>query len=407
LPKDLSVILVWLDGGPPQHETYDPKPDAPVEFRGPLRAMSTCVPGIQISEVLPCHARLMDRMTIIRSMHHNTGDHFTGAHWMLTGYGGPSGANTNPRNPSMGSIIAKLRGARAPDIPPYVSLPTTHSVGLVPGYHGASYLGVAHNPFAADGDPNSESYQVPNLSLPAEVTSGRASSRQTLLNTLDQIPRDVDASGLIDGFDRFHQDAFDLVTSPAARAAFDISREEPRLRDRYGRHTWGQSALTARRLIEAGVRFVTLVFSGWDLHSSLERATRANLPIVDNAVGSLVEDLELRGMLDSTLVIVMGEFGRTPRMNKTGVPGADPIPGRDHWGKVMSVLLAGGGVPGGQLIGASNSRGEVPRDRPVRPQDLIVTLYQRLGIDPQTSFLDRAGRPISIGSTGQPIAELG
>jgi uncharacterized protein (DUF1501 family) len=210
----------------------------------------------------------------------------------------------------------------------------------------------------------------------------------------------------MDGLDRFGQQAYAMVSGPAARAAFDLSKESPRLRDRYGRHTWGQSALLARRLVEAGVRFVTLTYGGWDFHSSLHNGMKSVLPVLDNAVGSLVEDLEARGLLDRTIVIVMGEFGRTPRMNTGGVPGSDPVPGRDHWGEVMSVLVAGGGLTGGRVIGASNPRGEVPKDRPVTPQDLIVTLYRRLGIDPDTAFVNRAGRPIPIGSTGRVIEEL-
>lgn len=404
--RDLSVILVWLDGGPPQHETYDPKPDAPAEFRGPLKPMSTAVPGVQISELLPYHARLMDKLSIIRSMHHNNGDHFAAAHWMLTGYLGSNAANLAPQYPSAGSIIAKLKGAKTPAMPAYVGLPNTHSVGLVPGYHGAAYLGVGYNPFSADGDPNSDGYQVPNLAPPAGIDTMRIDSRRGLLNSFDSARRDVDASGLMDGLDRFTQDAFSLVTSPAARAAFDIRKESPHLRDRYGRHQWGQSALLARRLVEAGVRFVTLTYSGWDYHSSLERGMKNVLPVLDNAVGSLVDDLHVRGMLDSTVVIVMGEFGRTPRMNTTGVPGADPVPGRDHWGEVMSVLVAGGGFAGGRVIGSSNARGEVPKDRPVTPQDFLATLYRQLGIDPETKFVNRAGRPVSIGSTGQVITEL-
>ncbi len=404
--RDLSVILVWLDGGPPQHETYDPKPDAPAEFRGPLKPMSTNVPGIQVSELLPYHARLMDKMAIIRSMHHNNGDHFAAAHWMLTGYLGSNAVNLAPQYPSAGSIITKLKGARKPGMPAYVGLPNTHSVGLVPGYHGGAYLGVAHNPFSADGDPNNDGYQVANLAPPAGVNPVRIDGRRGLLASFDNARRDVDASGLMDGLDRFTQDAFSLVTSPAAREAFDIRREEPRLRDRYGRHQWGQSALMARRLVEAGVRFVTLTFSGWDFHSSLERGMKTVLPILDNAIGSLVEDLQLRGLLDSTVVIVMGEFGRTPRLNTGGVPGADPVPGRDHWGEVMSVLVAGGGFAQGRVIGSSNARGEIPRDRPVTPQDFLVTLYRQMGIDPETKFVNRNGRPVSIGSTGQPIEEL-
>jgi hypothetical protein len=405
-PPEKSVILIWLDGGPPQHETYDPKPDAPVEFRGPLKPMATCLPGVQVSELLPGHARLMDKMTILRSMHHGTGDHFSGAHRMLTGYPGASGADLPARHPSAGSIIAKLKGPKAAGMPPYVGLPNTHSVGLVPGYHGACYLGVAYNPFSADGDPNSDAYQVPNLGLPAGMTPDRFGDRNGLLHAFDHARRDADASGLMDGLDRFTQDAYAMVTSPAARAAFDIRKESPRLRDRYGRHQWGQSALMARRLVEAGVRFVTVTYSGWDWHSSLESGMKRVLPVLDAAVSSLVEDLHQRGLLESTAVMVMGEFGRTPRMNTTGVPGSDPVPGRDHWGDVMSVLVAGGGFAAGRVVGASNARGEVPRECPVTPPDLLVTLYHLLGIDPETSFPDRAGRPTTIGGTGKVVPEL-
>jgi uncharacterized protein (DUF1501 family) len=210
----------------------------------------------------------------------------------------------------------------------------------------------------------------------------------------------------MNGLDRFGQQAFEMVSGPAARAAFDLSKEDPRLRDRYVRHQWGQSALLARRLVEAGVRFVTLTFGGWDFHSSLDSGMKRVLPILDGAVGSLVEDLDRRGMLEKTMVLVMGEFGRTPRMNTGGVPGVDAVPGRDHWGELMSVLVAGGGVQGGQVIGASNSKGEIPKDRPIRPEDLAVTLYRKLGIDPDTAFPNLAGRPISIGSTGQAISEM-
>jgi hypothetical protein len=377
-----------------------------VEFRGPLKAIDTRVPGVQVSELLPYHARLMDKMSIIRSMHHDNGDHYAAAHWMLTGYLGSNASDLAPQYPSVGSIVAKLKGAKRPGMPAYVGLPHTHSVGLVPGYHGGAYLGVACNPFVADGDPNSEGYQVPNLVLPGGVDRSRLGERRSLLASFDTARRDADLSGLMDGLDRFGQQAFEMVTGPAAREAFDLRKEEPRLRDRYGRHTWGQSALLARRLVEAGVRFVTLTYSGWDMHSSIDRAVRSAVPVVDNAVGSLVDDLALRGMLEKTIVLVMGEFGRTPRMNTGGVPGSDPVPGRDHWGEVMSVLVAGGGFASGRAIGSSNARGEYPKDRPITPQDLIVTLYRRLGLDPETSFQNRAGRPISIGSNGRVIEEL-
>ncbi len=403
---DRSVILIWLDGGPPQHETYDPKPEAPAEFRGPLKAISTAVPGVQVSELLPEHARLLDKMSIIRSMYHDNGDHFAAAHWMLTGYLGSNAVNLPPQYPSAASIITKLMGARKPGIPAYVGVPVTHSVGLVPGYHGGAYLGVGFNPFVAGGDPNSESYQVPNLGLPAGVDGSRAQGRRGLLGAFDGARRDVDSSGLMEGLDQFDREAFSIVLGQEARRAFDLSQEDPRLRDRYGRHEWCQSTLLARRLVEAGVRFVTLTFGGWDFHSSLEPGMKRVLPLIDSAIGSLIEDLEDRGLLDSTIVMVMGEFGRTPRLNTTGVPGVDPVPGRDHWGNVMSVLAAGGGFARGRIVGSSNAKGEVPKDRPVRPQDLLVTLYRQLGIDPETSFTNRAGRPISIGSDGEVIHEL-
>jgi hypothetical protein len=405
-PDDRSVILIWLDGGPPQHETYDPKPDAPSEFRGPLGSIESKIPGVRVSELLPRHAALMDRMSIIRSMYHDNGDHFAAAHWMLTGYLGSNAADLPAQYPSAASIIAKLKGAKQSGIPAYVGLPNTHSVGLVPGYHGAAYLGVAYNPFSADGDPNQDSYQVPNLSLPTGVETNRVGDRRTLLGAFDRARRDVDASGLMSGLDRFDQEAFNLVLSERARQAFDLKKEDPRLRDRYGRHQWGQSALLARRLVEAGVRFVTLTFGGWDYHSSLENGMKNVLPVLDRAVGGLIADLDERRLLDSTMVLVMGEFGRTPRMNTTGVPGVDPVPGRDHWGNVMSVLIGGGGLAGGRVVGASNSRGEIPKDRPVRPQDLTATLYHQLGLSLDTTFSNLAGRPVTIGSNGQVISEL-
>jgi hypothetical protein len=398
-PDDLSVILVWLEGGPPHHETYDPKPAAPSEFRGPLGAINTAVPGIQVSELMPYHARMMDKMSIIRSLYHNNGDHVAAQHWMLTGFLGSSAADMAPQYPSAGSVIAKLKGAKKPGIPAYVSLLRHYfSGGAYIGFHGAAYLGVAYNPFAADGDTNRDNYNVPNLALPTGIDRGRLDGRRGLLQSFDTARRDADASGLMDGLDRFGQEAFNMVTSPAASTAFDLKKEPPRLRDRYGRHPWGQSALLARRLVEAGVRFVTLEFGGWDLHAEIEKGVRNSVPILDAAVGSLVDDLDQRGMLEKTIVIVMGEFGRTPRMN--------PTAGRDHWGECMSVLVAGGGMASGRVIGASGARGEYPQERPLTPQDLIVTLYHRLGIDPEIAFTNRSGRPIPIGSNGQVIDEL-
>ncbi len=400
------MILIWLDGGPPQHETYDPKPDAPAEYRGPLKPISTRLPGVQVSELLPRHAGIMDKVSLIRSLHHDNGDHYAAAHWMLTGYLGSNAINMAPQYPSAGSIVARLKGPRKPGIPPYVGLPHTHSVGIVPGYHGAAYLGSTYNPFIADGNPASEKYQVPNLSFPAGVDGARLETRRGLIAAFGRARRALDASPLVENFDRFEQEALSMVLGPGARRAFDLSKEDPRLRDRYSRHQSAQSALLARRLVEAGVRFVTLTFGGWDFHSSLEKGMHRVLPVLDATVATLVEDLDRRGLLDSTMVIVMGEFGRTPRMNKRGVPGSDPVPGRDHWGKVMSVLIAGGGIRGGRVIGSSNARGEYPRSHPLRPQDLMATLYHQLGIDPETTFANRAGQPIKIVSSGEVIRDL-
>jgi hypothetical protein len=263
---------------------------------------------------------------------------------------------------------------------------------------------VACNPFGVKGDPASKQYGVPNLTLPDGLTSSRLERRKALLTAFDHARRDVDQSGLMDGLDRFAREAFAMISGPSARAAFDISAEDPRLRDRYGRNRWGQSALLARRLIEAGTRFVTLNFDGWDMHSSLEKGVRRNVPMLDSAVASLVDDLDHRGMLDSTMVVVMGEFGRTPRIGK-GLP-QDPVPGRDHWGEVMSVLMTGGGLARGRVVGSSNAKGEIPKDRPTRPIDVWATVYHQLGLDLQTSFRNPSGRPIAIAGEGTPIAEL-
>lgn len=396
--RDLSIVLVWLDGGPTHFETYDPKPEAPAEFRGPLKAIDTAAPGLQVSELLPYHARLMDKMSVIRSMHHDNGDHFAAAHWMLTGFNGSNAVNRAPQYPSAGSIITHELGAKCSGVPAYVGLPRTHSIGLAPGYHGAAYLGVAYNPFSVDGDPNRPNFRVPNLSLPEGMGVDRLDDRRGLRAAFDQIRTETDASGLLEGLDRFDQQAYELITGEQTRRAFDLAEEDPRTRDRYGRDQWGQSALVARRLVEAGSRFVTLTFGGWDHHSQIEEGMKRVLPRLDGAVGGLVDDLDQRGLLDSTLVLVMGEFGRTPRVNGTA--------GRDHWGNVMSVLVAGGGVAGGRAIGASNAKGETPQDLPLTPQDLCVTLYDRLGIDPRTTFVNHAGRPIPIGSDGQVIPGL-
>jgi Protein of unknown function (DUF1501) len=396
--KDTAVILVWLDGGPTHIDMYDPKPAAPAEYRGPLKAVNTNVPGIDICELMPEQARVADKLAVVRSLYHTTGDHFAGAHWMLTGYLGSNAANLDPMYPSAGSVAARLRGANRPGLPAYVAVPVAASVGLIPGYNSAAYLGTSYNPFQTGGDPNAPNFSVQNLTLPGGTTLAQLEDRRQLLGSFDTLRRDVDRSGTLDSMDRFQREAYDMISGPAARQAFDLSREDPRLRDRYGRHTWGQSTLLARRLVEAGVTFVTVHMGGWDDHAQIEAAMKNKLPIYDRALAALVTDLSERGLYERVAICVCGEFGRTPRVN----PGA----GRDHWGQAGFCILGGGGLKTGVVVGSTNDKGEMPRDRPVTPEDMLATLYQVLGIDTTTTFSDRIGRPHPVLPSGTAIAEL-
>ena len=393
-----AVICFWLDGGPTQHETFDPKPLAPSEYRGPLDSVDTAIPGVQISGCLPRTAQLLDRVSLIRSVHHNNGDHFAAAHWMWTGYHGSSAASLDPMYPGIGAVTAKHHGANRPGMPAYVALPYAMTVGRRPGYQSSAFLGVSYNPFDAGSDPNSPRFQVQNLDLPTGVDRTRAESRTTLLGALDRVRREVDQSGLMDGMDHFNTEAMDLVTGAEAARAFQIDQENPRLRDRYGRNTVGQSALLARRLVEAGVSFVSVHSGGWDNHGGIENAMKSHGPRTDAALSSLLSDLEQRGMLDDVMVLVMGEFGRTPKINGSV--------GRDHWGNVMSVLLGGGGIRPGQVVGASDATGAYPKERAVKPAHVLHTIYRQLGIDPGWTNLNRAGRPIYILDEGEPLQEL-
>ncbi len=407
--KQNSVILIWLDGGPSHHDTYDPKPEAPTEYAGIWRPINTCVPGMDITEMFPLQARVADRFSVLRSVHHNTGDHFTGGHWMLTGRGGVSGAMTAGKYPFFGSVATKLSGPRHPGMPPLVGVPYGMSIGLRPGYFGGNYLGVQHNPFEVGSDPNSDRFQVKNLSLPRDLSVKRLEDRRALQSSFDTLRREADQTGMLAAMDRFDLQAFDMVSGERARKAFDISSEDPKLRDRYGRNSWGQSVLLARRLVEAGTTFVSCHFGGWDSHWNHQGTMERHLPKVDMAVSSLFEDLELRGMLGNVLVMVMGEFGRTPKMNDGG-NGGPPLskgtPGRDHWGNAMSVLMGGGGIKGGLVVGSTNRLGEVPQDRPLRPGDIHHTVFKVLGVDPHVSFINHAGRPVPGVDHGEVISEL-
>jgi len=407
--KDTSVILLWLDGGPSHMDMYDMKPNAPAEYRGIWSPIQTNVPGIEVTELYPLQAKIADKFSIVRSLHHDTGDHFTGGHWMLTGRGGASGADSTPRFPFFGSYATQVLGPRKSGMPANVAIPYAMSIGIRPGYFGGHFLGSEANPFETEGDPNSDNFRVQNISMLDNLTLDRLENRRQLLTQIDRLQRDVDRSGMVDAMDRFDLDAYQLVTGPSARQAFDLSSEDPKLRDRYGRTSWGQSTLLARRLVEAGVTFVTCHFGGWDHHWDLKQGYDNYLPQIDQLVYALFTDLTERGLYDRVLVVLCGEFSRTPRMNDGGNGGAPMsmgTPGRDHWGNATFCLLGGGGVRGGQIVGSTNRLGEVPQDRPLRVGDLHHTIYHVLGFDPNTHFLDHSGRPIPAVDHGAVIEEL-
>jgi len=407
--KDTAVIMLWLDGGPGHMDMYDMKPEAPAEYRGIWNPIRTNVPGMEISELFPRQAKIADKFSIIRSLHHDTGDHFTGAHYMLTSRGGANGANTAGKYPSIASIASKVLGPRQPGMPAHAAVPYAASVGLRPGYFGASYLGLAHNPFDTNGDPNSANFKVENVQLANALTVNRLEDRRGLLSHFDRLRREMDTSGAMDQMDRFDRSAYDMVTGDAARKAFDLTNEDPANRDRYGRTSWGQSTLLARRLVEAGSTWVTVHMGGWDHHWSLKTGMDNYLPQIDMLTSALFSDLSERGLLDKVLVVMCGEFSRTPRMNNGGnggPPGSMGTPGRDHWGNAMFCLMGGGGIRGGQIVGSTNRLGEAPKDRPLECSDVHATIYHALGVDPSQHFLDHAGRPTPVIDRGEVISEL-
>ena len=408
--KNTSVILLWLDGGPSHIDLYDMKPDAPAEYRGIWRPIQTKVPGFDITEMFPKQAKVTDKFSIVRSLHHNTGDHFAGGHRMLTTKDmGVSGANNAQKFPGLGAIVSRELGPRRRGIPGYVGVLNTHSIGLAPGYHGGHMLGAQHNPYQPGGDPNAPNFTVQNLDFAPGLTIDRLEDRRHLNRHFDGMLRSVENLPTAQAMDRFNQEAFDFVTGPVARQAFDINREDPRLRDRYGRQSWGQSVLMARRLVEAGATFVTCTFSGWDHHWDLQAGMERYLPQVDAAVATLFEDLQERGLLDQVLVVLCGEFSRTPRMNDGGNGGAPRsmgTPGRDHWGESMFCLMGGGGVKGGEIVGSTDRLGQRPHTRPLTPCNVHATIYNVLGIDPRLQLLDPSGRPVNVLDDPTPIAEL-
>ncbi|WP_435010168.1 DUF1501 domain-containing protein [Tundrisphaera lichenicola] len=399
-----SVILFWLSGGPGHMETWDPKPEAASGFRGPFGAIPTSLPGVQFGELLPEQARRMDKLAILRTVNHGTGDHTKGNHWMLTGFEGPAfnaSDNQIQRRPAMGAAVARLKPGGRPGLPSYIAVPNLRG-GTDNLFHYAAYLGGASNPFVVESDPNDPNYRVRNLKLPQGLSIDRLSDRRRLLETMDNFRREADPH--LRDLDAYDQNAFEMLTGRDVASAFDINAEDPKTRDRYGRHTFGQSALLARRLVEAGTPFVTVNCVPWDHHGTkpqlqTEEGARKLIPPLDRAIAGLIDDLIDRGLYDSTLVVAMGEFGRTPRMNKDA--------GRDHWGHTFSVLMGCGSMKMGQVIGRSSARGEHVLDRPISPQDVAATVYHHLGIDSRAlTFNDRAGRPTYLIEKGEPIREL-
>jgi hypothetical protein len=402
-----SVIILWMRGGPSHIDMWDPKPDAPAEYRGEFGVMRTDVPGVILSDMLPRCARIMNKWSIIRSLYHHDAGHSSGDQICFTGYN----AGPNPDQnimPSCGSIVSRQLGHLTPHLPAYVMIPR-----MVPGTEPA-YLGVAHKPFETQADPaNPGPFQVPNFTLPSGVTLEQVGSRRHLLEGFDTLRRDLDSSGQLGALDRFNQQAWDILMSRAARDAFDLDQEPAHVRDRYGfmpqfnpgaanrcgAPAWSQRILLARRLVEAGVRLVTVDLRWWDTHVlGFDSLRRGFLPRFDQAYPALIEDLEQRGLLESTLVIAWGEFGRTPRVNNDA--------GRDHYPNVFSAALAGGPVRGGRVIGESDSNGAFPKANPKTPQDVLATMYRHLGIDITQQYADNTGRPHPVLPSGRPIDEL-
>ena len=408
-----SVILFWMWGGPSQLETYDMKPDAPSEYRGPLNPIRTNVPGMDICEYMPLQAKIADKFSIIRSLHHEMSAHNDGSIEVLTGQT-PSvpdpTSQAHSTHPDFGMIASRIRGPHPEGLPQYIGVQRS------PFMTQPNYLGAAHRSFDT-GDPSLPGYAPKNLTLATGVDHRRLGDRKHLLGQFDRFRQRYEHD--IDGADEFQSAAFSILTSRKVADAFEIGQEDPKLRDRYGRHRWGQSCLLARRLAEAGAAVInvdatapnstTKNFS-WDDHAGafhLDYAQRERLPQMDQALSALITDLHDRGLDQNVLVIACGEFGRTPRVTHAPTNFSNQIGlGRDHWPGAFSAMIAGGGLRMGQVVGQTNSNAEYPLHDPVTPQDLLATVYRHLGVDPQQQFTNFAGRPIPILPDGQPIKQL-
>ncbi len=383
--SDVSCIIFFQEGGACQHDSFDPKPEAPLEIRGTFSSIPTAVPGVHFSELLPRCARSFKKFSVIRSMYSKEAIHEKAKQYIFSG----SRPNNAFKHPVYGSVVAKELGPRN-GLPPFVCIPKKDISA------DAGLLGAAYNPFIT-GDPAKKNFSVQDLTLPLGLTLEESASRARLLSALDEEIRQTEKSRVVEGMDYFYQKAFDLVSSQAARKAFNLDEEPDKLRDAYGRNTAGQGALLARRLVESGVRLTAIFHGGYDTHTNNDRTNKTLLPVFDKAFATLLDDLDERGMLSTTLVLAIGEFGRTPNTN--------PSAGRDHWPGVFSVAAAGAGIPGGQIIGSSDAQGGAPKDRPVSVEDLGATVYKKLGIDYAKEY-HTTGRPVRINSNGTPVREL-
>jgi hypothetical protein len=392
--KVKNCILIWLAGGPSHIDTFDPKPGAAADVRGEFKPIATSVPGLSISEVFPKLAGVMNRVTLVRSMTSPESDHDRAAHHLMTGYR-PSPALVYP---GYGSVVAKAREKARGMLPPYVAVPDA------PIFASSGFLTPAYDPFSVSSDPSQPNFRVQNLTPPDRLTLQRLLRRRDMVKSLDKFARDVPGTPLTTSRDQFAERAYSLLTSTAAQSAFRLGDEPAPVRDKYGRTTVGQSCLLARRLVEAGVSFVTINDRGagqlgWDTHVRNFPTLKSTLaPPLDQGVSALIIDLAERGLLESTLVVMMGEFGRTPKIN--------PNAGRDHHGRANSIVLCGAGIPQGLVLGRTDATGDAPTDRPVTPNDLASVLYHKLGIDPDTMNDTPDGRPVRIVDVYNPPREL-
>ncbi len=421
--RDTSVIFIWLPGGPPHMETYDMKPNAPAEYRGEFNPIQTNVPGIDVCELLPLHAKIADKFNLIRSIHHDFADHGGGHKRLMTGRIPATPTNTINDAPAVCCIVKKMLEKSSDEMPVCVTEVDASRAAIDTFAMGPAYLGPSTTPFVVGGDPSQADFKVQNIGVKQNMEN-RLDDRLAMLKGVDQFRRDVDKSGIMNAMDGFNEQAINMLMSEKVRNAFDISQEPKELRDRYGWSAYGQRALLGRRLVEAGVRFVTMVWEkpfsdkpvpkygayNWDSHAvnaHIFKDSQWRIPVYDQALSALIEDIYNRGLDRKVLIVSTGEFGRTPKINpQRGTQTGVMQPGRDHWPKAMSVLVSGGGMRTGQVIGATNSKGEHPVERMMTPNDLWASVYRHLGINQNHILRDLQNRPMPILPFGKPIPEL-